>query len=271
MKAAGKCWRAKTAIVFAAVVGVLSGCGGGNRKAAAQSTGAIVFAANGEDFVRRGFVDKQGWSISFDKLYVNIGDVVAYMPVGKKLSAVLDGEHWVDLAQGDDDAEPIEIGRIDSVPAGNYQSLRFGLTRAESGEYKGCTIVMIGEARKDTATVAFTIRLDEEMDFDGREGFVGDEIKGVLKPGGSTTVEITFHFDHLFGDNEAPQDDHVNTGAVGFDFFNDLAEHGVVNVTQARARSAEGYATLLKAIWTLGHLGEGHCAVSNQSSAKGAK
>ena len=232
-----------------------------------ETTGTIIFTANGEDFVRQGFVDKQGWNISFDNLYVNIVDPVAYMAGGEKLEVALTGEYWIDLAQGDENADPITVGKLDNVKAGNYQSLRFKLKKASEGDYKGFSVVMIGTASKEDKSIPFTIKLDEEMDYDGKEGFVGDEIKGMLKAGDTTTVEMTFHFDHIFGDKEAPDDDHINTGSVGFDFFNPFSKEGKVDVIQEDMKTAKEFKTLVQAMWTLGHLGEGHCEVSNQSSA----
>lgn len=79
---------------------------------------------------------------------------------------------------------------------------------------------------------------------------------------------MTFHFDHVFGDCEADAEDHINKGSVGFDFFHTFAEDGAVAVCQADLRGAAGYRTLVQALWTLGHLGEGHCEVSQQSSAE---
>jgi hypothetical protein len=225
----------------------------------------MVFTANGEDFVRQGFVDKQGWFISFDNLFVNIVDPVAYTPDGTS-EVALEGAHWVDLAEGGPDAEPIAIGTAENVPADNYQSLRFALERAAGGPYAGSSIVMIGSARRDGVTVPFTIRLDEEVVFDGREGYVGEELKGLLQSGSTTEVEMTFHFDHVFGDSEAGEVDHINTGSVGFDFFNAFAVDGAVDVSQAEMTEAEGYKRLVQALWSLGHLGEGHCEVSGQSS-----
>jgi hypothetical protein len=224
-----------------------------------------VFTANGEDFVRRGCVDKQGWSISFENLYVNIVEPTAYVPDGDE-EVVLEGSHWVDLAEGTADAGPIVMGTAQEVPPANYQSLRFALGRTSEGPYAGSSIVMIGSAEREGLQVPFTIRLDEEMVFDGREGYVGEELKGLLQPGSTTEVEMTFHLDHVFGDNQADEEDHINTGSVGFDFFGAFAEDGVVDVSQADLQDAEGYPTLVQALWTLGHLGEGHCAVSQQSS-----
>ena len=233
--------------------------------AASAELGSIVFTANGEDFVRRGFVDKQGWSISFKNLYVNIVDPTAYVPDGDE-EVVLEGAHWVDLAEGEAEAEPIILGAVNEVSPANYQSLRFALRRASGGPYAGSSIVMIGSAERGDVRVPFTIRLDEEMLFDGREGYVGEELKGLLQPGSTTEVEMTFHFDHLFGDSEADVEDHINTGSVGFDFFHTFAEDGAVDVCQTELKGAEGYRTLVHALWTLGHLGEGHCEVSEQSS-----
>ena len=230
-----------------------------------ENAGSLIFKANGEDFVRQGFIDKQGWHISFDKLFVNVVDSTAYFPGGKILAS-LSGSYWVDLAAGDENADPITVGKISDVTAGNYQSLKFSLKRAASGEFAGYSVVMLGRAERQGETVDFVIKLDEEMDFDGKEGYVGEEIKGLLEPDGTTDVEMTFHFDHIFGDIEADKDDHINTGSVGFDFFNQFAQDGKVEVSQADLVNSDGYSILVKAIWTLGHLGEGHCEVANQSS-----
>jgi hypothetical protein len=267
-------------ILLATLLAAFIACGNGSDRGTAKSTkakdpastagisaqpGSIVFTANGEDFVRRGFVDRQGWSISFENLYINIVEPVAYVPDGDR-EVVLQGSHWIDLAQGGPDAEPIVIGTVDGVTPANYQSLRFALRRASGGPFAGSTIVMIGTAERDGVGVPFTIRLDEEIVFDGRDGYVGEELKGLLQPGSTTEVEMTFHFDHVFGDHEAGMDDHINTGSVGFDFFYTFAGGGAVEVSQGEMKDAAGYQNLIQALWTLGHLGEGHCEVSQQSS-----
>jgi hypothetical protein len=232
---------------------------------APEGSGTIIFTANGEDFVREGFVEKNGWKVSFDKVYVNIVDPTAYSSEG--LESVLKGEFFTDLAKGDKGAEPIVVGKTEKVPHGNYQSLKFGIKRAESGEYKGYSIVMTGTAKKGKETVNFTIKLDEEIDFDGKEGFVGDEIKGLLAENGETNVEMTFHFDHIFGDKEADLDNHINTGSVGFDFFNAYTKGGVLDVNQDQLKEAADFSKLIKALSSLGHLGEGHCEASNMTSS----
>lgn len=252
----------KRAICILSIMSIALMCGMG---CLSSEKGTLVFKANGEDFVRQGFTDKQGWAISFDKLFVNLSGITAYN-TKDKLETTLPGDHWVDLAAGDENAEPITVGSVQGAPAGNYQSLKFRLKRAVSGNFKGNTIVMIGTAKKDDMVVPFTIALDEEMLFDGSEGYVGDEIKGMLKNKSTADVEMTFHFDHIFGDAEAPADDHINTGSVGFDFFNQFAKDGTVAVHQKEMKDKDAYKTLIHAIWTLGHLGEGHCDVTEAST-----
>lgn len=232
---------------------------------APEGSGTIIFTANGEDFVREGFVEKNGWQVSFDKVYVNIVNPTAYNSEG--LKSILKGAFFTDLAEGEKDAEPIVVGKTEKVPHGNYQSLKFSIKRAKSGEFKGYSIVMIGTAKKGKETVNFTIKLNEEIDFDGKEGFVGDEIKGLLAENGETDVEMTFHFDHIFGDKEAAADDHINAGSVGFDFFNAYTKDGVLDVSQDMLKEAADYSKLIKALSSLGHLGEGHCEASNMTSA----
>ena len=116
--------------------------------------------------------------------------------------------------------------------------------------------------------INYCIRNHKELDFDGREGYVGDEIKGLLQDGKSTTVEMTFHADHIFGDINAEAGSHIDTESVGFDFFNNFKVDNEVIITQSEIKEAEEYEKLVKSIWTLGHLGEGHCEASNQSSTE---
>jgi len=51
---------------------ILTGCAGGG------ATGRLQVYANGEDFVRQGFVSKDGWSINFDHVYITLADITAY-------------------------------------------------------------------------------------------------------------------------------------------------------------------------------------------------
>ncbi len=92
--------------------------------------------------------------------------------------------------------------------------------------------------------------------------YVGDERKGILTEDGQAEVEMTFHFDHIFGDAETPLDDDLNMGAPGFEPFAQAAEGGSVEMDMAEmeeALSAEDYQILVDTLPTLGHVGEGHC------------
>jgi hypothetical protein len=59
------------AIPLLILVMVLAGCPG-------KATGTLEFYANGEDFVRQGFVSKDGWSIQFDHVYITLDGIAAY-------------------------------------------------------------------------------------------------------------------------------------------------------------------------------------------------
>ena len=48
---------------------LLGGC------ASKPEQGTLAFQANGEDFVRQGFVAKDGWTIDFDHVYVTLAEV----------------------------------------------------------------------------------------------------------------------------------------------------------------------------------------------------
>ncbi|MBD3320984.1 MAG: DUF4382 domain-containing protein [Chitinivibrionales bacterium] len=230
-----------------------------------EKNSALVFRANGEDFVRQGFIDKQGWAIAFDTVLVHLSDIAAY---NKKegLRAELQGNFAVDLAAGDDNAIPVKVGTVDNVAAGNYQSLKFKVTKATAGEYRGSSIVMTGKAIKDSLSIPFIIKINETMTFTCTEGYVGDEIKGIVKEDSVADVEMTFHFDHIFGDNDAPMDNHINSSSVGFDFFYQYRDGGKVAVSQSELKQDDEYETFVRALWSLGHCGEGHCEVSEQST-----
>lgn len=118
-----------------------------------------------------------------------------------------------------------------------------------------------GVAQKDGRTIDFMINVDKQLAYTCGE-YVGEERKGFLNGGESGELETTFHFDHIFGDGEAPADDPINTGALGFEPLAALATGDTLEVDLATLESelsSEDYQTLEKAIAGLGHVGEGHC------------
>jgi len=239
--------------------------------AAAADDGTLTIKANGEDFVRQGFVTKDGWQIQFDHVYVTLAEVTAYQsdppfdpdagdPISAKETVKIEAPVTVDLAAGDAEAEPIQVASLEA-PAGRYNALSWKMVGDADGPAAGYPLVLQGSATKDGQTIAFTIQVAEELAFVCGD-YVGEERKGMLTGNEQADLEATFHFDHLFGDGEAPPDDDINTGALGFDPFAALAEGEQVTVdsnTLQQEFSAEDYQTFMEILPSLGHVGEGHC------------
>lgn len=234
--------------------------------ATATETGTLVVRANGEDFVRQGFESKDGWTIAFDRLDVNFGTVTAYQSdppfdaqgkaaIAAQTAVTITPTETVDLAAGDETAEPIMVGEV-KAPPGRYNALAWTLPSDEAPAMR-----LVGTATKDGQTVAFQIDLDRPLGFECGD-YVGDERKGILPAGQTADLEATFHFDHLFGDGEAAADDEINTGALGFDPLAAIAQNGQVQTSfsqlQAELDPAD-VARLNEIVPNLAHVGEGHC------------
>jgi len=252
--------------LFAAGI-MLVGCAGGK-----GATGTLQLYANGEDFVREGFVSKDGWSINFDHVYITLADVTAYQTdppydphsgadVKGKVKVSLPRTYTVDLAEGDADAAPILVGEIKNAAAGHYNAISWKMVKASSGPANGYSLVIAGTAEKAGQSVDFDIKVDTEYGYSCGE-FVGDERKGILREGSTADVEMTFHFDHIFGDADTPMDDELNLGAVGFGPFAGIAQGGKLDVDMAGCQAKlppADYHKLVDILPTLGHVGEGHC------------
>lgn len=252
--------------VVALLAGVILGCG-------PEATGTLQFHANGEDFVRQGFVSKDGWAIRFDHVYVNLADIAGYQTdppydphaggeVKAQVEARLDGTHTVDLAEGGPDAAPILVGGVAGAKAGHYNASGWRILKATSGPASGYSLVMAGTAAKEGQTVAFALRVDTEYAYTCGE-YVGDARKGILAKDGTADLEMTFHFDHIFGDAGTPLDDELNAGAPGFGPFAAIAGgSGSLEIDMGGLQSAMApadYQKLVDMLATLGHVGEGHC------------
>jgi hypothetical protein len=237
----------------------------------AAEPGTLQIRANGEDFVRQGFTSKDGWKISFENVYATLGDVTAYQTdppydaeadkdLNAKEKVSIDAAKTVDLAAGGNDAEPILVGEI-KAPPGRYNALSWRLVKATEGPANGAPLLLKGQATKNGQTVDFNLKLDQELAYTCGE-FVGDDRKGELQPGGTADLEATFHFDHLFGDADAPAEDELNKGALGFQPLATIAQGGKLNVDMATLKqelTEQDYKKLLAILPSLGHVGEGHC------------
>ncbi|MDP8224320.1 MAG: hypothetical protein P9L99_13230 [Candidatus Lernaella stagnicola] len=273
-------WLIVGLLLIATAALLVTACGDDDDDDGAGMTGTLTFTANGEEFIREGFVDKTGWLISFDHFYITLSGLtgiqvaeetdeqaltVAHaghphedIPEGAAHVA-LDGVHTLDLTEGDG---PQEVGSL-AAPAGNYNYAAFNMVQSEGDFFPGYSIVMQGVATKDSDAIAFTIKLNEQMTFTSCHQEVNDEFAGVVDAGGNGTLETTFHSDHLFGDYEdLGNPEGVNPGALGFQAFADLAAAGALEIDQdemAAQMDPDDYATFVAALFTLGHSGEGHC------------
>lgn len=259
------------------VAAVLSGCSSSSTgvpqsEKQYSQTGTLQFKANGEDFVRQGFTSKDGWDLTFDHVYITLADITAYQAdppyeaekggeVQAKNEISLPGTYTVDLAEGGEDATPILVGEVEDAPVGHYNAISWKMVKAPQAPAEGYSLVIVGKAVKDGEAINFTIKNEEEYKYTGGE-YIGDERKGIVQEGGTADLEMTFHFDHIFGDAETPADDELNVGALGFEPFAALAEDGTVDVDMNELKeklSAADYQKLKEILLTLGHVGEGHC------------
>ena len=243
-----------------------------------QGEATLNLVANGEDFVRQGFVTKDGWTMNFARLDVNLSDVTAYQiegafepTEGDKLDtleysekvSLLDTPKVVDLAEGEADAEPIMVTNAEVTP-GFYNAVAWKIDIAEAeSPLAGKTMVLQGTASKDEQVINFDISLNRPIQYLCGE-YVGDERKGIIQAGETGELETTFHFDHIFGDRETSPDDALNVDALGFEPLAKLASSDSLTIDDAildQQLSPEDQEKLTKAVIGLGHVGEGHCAV----------
>ncbi|MEO0870087.1 MAG: DUF4382 domain-containing protein [Cyanobacteria bacterium J06642_11] len=176
--------------------------------------GTLELRANGEDFIRQGFTSKDGWQVEFDHVYAHVQNVVAYqasppfnpdtdVEIAAKTNAMLTETAKIDLAAGDETAEPILVNQLEA-PIGRYNALSWQLA-AETEP----ALVLIGTASRDGKTIPFEIAMNPALEFFCGD-FIGDERKGILEAEDTADVEATFHFDHLFGDIDTPAEDTLN-------------------------------------------------------------
>lgn len=243
-----------------------------------QGKATLNLVANGEDFVRQGFVTKDGWTMNFDRLDVNLAQVTAYQIDGafepsetdtldgleyQETVSLVDTPQVVDLAEGEADAAPILVTDAEVTP-GFYNAMAWQVdTAGTDSPLTGKTMVMQGTATKDGRTINFDISLDRPIQYLCGE-YVGDERKGMVEADSPGEIETTFHFDHIFGDAETSPDEAINVDALGFEPLAQLASNDSLTIDDAtltQQLSPEDQEKLTKAVIGLGHVGEGHCAV----------
>lgn len=260
---------------------ILSSCGAKDEVNTTESNSenqisqgeTLTLVANGEDFIRQGFVSKDGWRINFNHAYVTLADAIAYQTNPsfnaegeeeiKPIESVtlIDKDTTIDLAEGDENAPPIKVAEV-NAPVGNYNAISWKLVNNQ--ENTG-SVVLDGTAVKDNETVKFVISLPVNSEYSCGE-FVGDERKGILEAGKTAEIETTFHFDHIFGDAQTSLDDDLNIGALGFQPLATLAQNGELKINLAtleKTLNPEDYQKLMNNLNSLGHVGEGHCRLNS--------
>jgi len=223
------------------------------------NAGTLQFFANGEELITQGFLPpkmtKDGWTLTFSHAFVSLSDITAFQtdppydahsgqPVSAREEVRLEGIHVVDLARGSENNPPVFVGEVKGAPAGHYNAISWKMAGDRQGILAGYTMLLTGVAEKDGQTVDFRIRTAEESTYRCGE-FVGDERKGFLKAGEVADLEMTFHFDHIFGRADRDPDDPLNLEAVGFTPFADSSK-----VHEIRLEGMH-----------IGHAGEGHCSI----------
>jgi hypothetical protein len=237
-----------------------------------NSNSTLSLVANGEDFVREGFVTKDGWEINFNHVYINLANVTAYESdppfnaekdqeiQATKQVTLLNTIKTIDLAEGDENAEAILVNQVNAQP-GLYNALTWELVKGNSGETENYSLIINGVAEKEGQVINFVLNIDTELSYQCGE-FIGEERKGILTENESAEVEITMHFDHIFGDQELSADDELNLKALGFESMARIATNGNLVISQqelSQKLTPEEYQKFTTAIKSLGHVGEGHC------------
>ncbi|MEN9229438.1 MAG: hypothetical protein Q6L68_00905 [Thermostichus sp. DG02_5_bins_236] len=236
--------------------------------------GTLELWANGEEFIREGFVSKDGWALSFDQVYVTLADITAYQtnppfePESDQALQVqtqvgLPGPITVNLVSTPE--ERALLGSLGVLP-GHYNAFSWRMVPATAGPATGYSLWLKGTAQPQGGAegddLDFVLRFDQELAFTCGE-YIGEERKGFVAVDQTADLEATFHFDHLFGDGELPPEDGLNQGALGFAPLAALAtDAGSLELDWADLREQLSPAEaeqVLEILRHLGHVGEGHC------------
>ncbi len=232
----------------------------------------LALEVNGEEIPQTGFTSADGWELSFEHIYVNFTEIQAHQtdppydyaslsPITEAIATVDFGTQMVDLITGNADNPIVPVVQIPDVEPGHYNAISWKMGPLSEGPAAGYSMVIVGQASRDGETIDFVLRVTEEFAFYCGD-FVGDERKGIVEPGDASTVEATFHFDHLFGEGSLGPQDPLNVGAFGFDPLAALAVDGRIETDTAALATAlapDDLDRLRKALSSLGHAGEGHC------------
>ncbi|WAS99431.1 hypothetical protein [Nannocystis punicea] len=222
----------------------------------------------GEEFIEEGIpaaIFSDGWSVSFDKFLVSVGDItVADQPLGDE------GAYWIfDLAQASDGAGfPIAEGTIAAEDAHAGYVLGPGVDPV-AGNATADDVALMKQGGHSIYVEGTATRGGEELTFiwgfNTRTRYSDCELVG------STDVQLTIHADHLFYDDLFSENPKVafDLIAASDDGDGELTADDLrqVDIT-TQERYQVGDLTNVTDLWsfveqltaTLGHInGEGHC------------
>jgi hypothetical protein len=235
-------------LIAFALLAFVAGCG-------ARQPGTLEVRVYGEEYIEEGLpaeLFNDGWAVRFTKFQIALSDVKAAR--GMATADLADPTvRTFDLAQPSGGAGVVVTTA--RVPGGAY----------DHTSYRIGSVSIAGTAKKGATTKRFA------WDFTRATRFGSCESKAVVD-GGTQTIEITVHGDHLFYDDLFSSMPNVSFELVaGADTDMDgditLAELGAVDLRrQERYQVGSTGITELRSfieyqIGTIGHIdGEGHCA-----------
>lgn len=234
----------------------LAGCQG-------TPEGTLDIFVTGEERISEGFETKDGWQLHFDHAYVTLDNITTYQTnppfePGQTLQATtevkLSGPKTVDMVAPD----PVLIESV-MAPTGHYNALSWEVVEPTAGPSAGSALMLVGTAQRQDEVVNFSLGFPMALRFVCGE-YIGDERKGLVSTENRADLEITFHFDHLFGD--AKKDKEFNDAALDFSTLVTLSGDRPLELDAAAIAeklTPSQRTQLDKILASLGHVGEGHC------------
>lgn len=250
----------------------MAGCG-----AADEGKGTLQVEIWGEEYIETGIPASEfadGWGITYDRFLINLGQVTVAEEGGDPTVSVPTFHVWnLHTFQGP------ELLVEQEAAAGAYGHTAYTLQPATADTVAGnatdadvqamiaggFSVLVEGRATKGDVTVAFSWGFTNQTVYDPCHS------GGALEDGGTASIQLTFHGDHLFYDDAASDQPSLR--------FEDLAladadADGTLTSAEMQATSIlaldhYGVGSLdLDNLWdyvthmttTLGHIdGEGHC------------
>jgi len=261
-----------------ALTSALAACVGDDEYA----SGNLAVQIYGEEFAEEGIpsdVFADGWSVSFDKVLLSVGDVSAAVEEEDPALTAPDHRIWDLALPSEGVGQEVAAAEVDGGP---YDHVAFrvapsadavaGNATAEDVELMrdgGYGLYVAGRAEKEGAEMSFAWGFSGATSYRECEGTA-------LVDGGEHTTTLTIHMDHLFYDDLFSPEP-----LVAFDLVAQADADGDAVVTDAELAAVsldtqERYqvgSTGIDDLWafidqqtsTVGHIdGEGHCGVAER-------